>query len=381
MSNSLRMAAWWRAGRPYGIALAIFLGSRGVVALAIAFASVYVPRAAGEFWDAGASWYHRLLRWDTGWYATVIDNGYLVAANSEHAKNAAFYPLYPLLAKAVMLLGLDKFNALLIVANIASLSAALLFFKLVRDEHGDDTGYLSVAFLGFFPTSFFLSAGYAESLTLTLMVGCMLLLRRGAIVAAAAVAGLALASRSTGIVLLPVVLLHVWKAHRSDAAALLRQGLIAALLATSGLTIYMAYLWIAVGDPFRFATSMVYWHGTSQWQRLAAALTLRPQMYSFTEGFFYFAGPIALLVVFWRRIESSQAILALGVLMLPYLTLAGGTAGYVSMPRYALLAFPIFIILALLCKGRPWIAVSIAAIGSAGLLAGTARFSQWYWAG
>ena len=367
----------WNACRPYAIALAIFASSRLVVFLAVSFALVYVRRNYPELPDVGTSWYHALLRWDAGWYVNIVDKGYADEINS-----AAFYPLYPLLAKGLTLLGVPTAHALLIVTNTAAIVAAVLLFKLAREQFDDNVAYFSVAAFGFFPTSLFLSAGYSESLALAFILGCFLLLRRQYLVAAAICAGLALATRSTGIVLVPVILWEVWKTHRGEPGRLVKYAVTSTVLATLGLTLFMAYLWFAFDDPLRFAAVQTHWHsGTSFGERLLSALTLKPLMYRASEGAIYFAGCLILLLVFWRRIGTSQAIYGIGVLILPYLTLAGGPSRFGSMPRFALLAFPVFIVIGHLCKDRSWLAVILAALGTAGLFATTAAFSQWHWSG
>src|SRR5262249_35025483 len=80
--------------------------------------------------------------------------------------------------------------------------SVLLLFKYVRQDYGDEVAFLTIAFLSFFPTSLFLSAGYTESLVLLLILCCLLLLKREQYIPAAVFAGLACATRSTGVVLL-----------------------------------------------------------------------------------------------------------------------------------------------------------------------------------
>jgi hypothetical protein len=208
------------------------------------------------------------------------------------------------------------------------------------------------------------------------------MLRRKRLLAAAFCAGLALASRSTGVVLLPVILYEVWARYRREPARLLGYGISCGLLAASGLLLFMAYLGIAVNDPLRFASVQTIWHGgTTFAERLANAIKLVPFTYEPSEGLFYFLGCLVLLIVFARQIGASQTIYGVGVLLLPYLTLVGGPSRFGSMPRFALLAFPVFIIIGRLCEGRPWLAVIAAALGASGLFAYTASFAQWHWSG
>jgi hypothetical protein len=369
--------------RAFGPALAIFLGSRLVMVIAIQFAIRFVPRSSGDgLWNAGIGWFDNLLRWDSGWYLSIVQRGYVRSLADPDSHAAAFYPLYPLTVKAMTLIGVNVYFALLIVANLAAVVAALMLFQLVREQYDEQTGLLAVGFLGLFPTSLFLSAGYTESMALAFALGCFLLLRRQHLVAAALCAGLALATRSTGIVLLPVVLWEVWNIHKGKVGKLLGHGLICGLLAASGLILYASYLWIAVGDPLRFVIAESYWHnGMGLGERLWRALTLQPLLGTFSEGAWFFVGVGGILVMFCRRIGLTQSMYGFAVLLLPYLTLAGGSAGFNSMPRYVLLAFPLYTILATFCRDRLWLTILLIGVSAAGLAVYTARFSQWYWVG
>jgi len=96
---------FWRAGRPYVLAVAIYLCSRVVVILAINFAATYLPLLPrhsplwlGDVWQSGPRWYDHLLRWDSGWYASIATQGYHYNGNSDEQQPVGFFPLYPLLS-------------------------------------------------------------------------------------------------------------------------------------------------------------------------------------------------------------------------------------------------------------------------------------------
>ena len=209
---------------------------------------------------ASTSWYHYLLRWDSAWYATIVNEGYKYNGNDLVQQPVVFYPLYPLIAKALtILLGIDGLLALLVVANVAAILSVLLLFKYVRQDHGDEVALLTIAFLSFFPTSLFLSAGYTESLALLLILCCFILLKREQFILAAAFAGLASATRSTGLVLLPVIIWELWCKFAADYRRFFSYALFCSILATSGLWLYMFYLWSAFDSPFAFATNQAAW--------------------------------------------------------------------------------------------------------------------------
>src|SRR6202011_1243200 len=108
------------------------------------------------------------------------------------------------------------------------------------------TALVTVAMISFFPSSIFLSAGYTEPLALLLMVSFFLAAARPRFFAAALLAaGLAVATRSSGIVLCPVLLWELWRC-RSPKQFLI-EAVTLSIVATSGLRLYMIYLGIDLG--------------------------------------------------------------------------------------------------------------------------------------
>ncbi|MFT3730715.1 MAG: mannosyltransferase family protein [Hyphomicrobium sp.] len=373
-------AAVWLAiferARPYAAyiaALAIFAASRAVVIAGVKFGELLTVIPDPTRWNAGPAWYHRLLRWDSGFYIRIAETGYQHSSDPSAYNSTAFYPLYPLLGRALAsATGLDVGVALLIIANVSLLIAALLMTKLVKDEVGEDIALWSLAFFLFFPTAFFLSAGYTESLCLVFVLLSLITLRDERFLLASAFAGLALASRSVGIVLLPVILWEIYR-HRSPSwPRTLATMVLSVVLATSGLTLYMIYLGTTFGDPTAFATSQAAWHQGTFVSRFVDALSLRPLHHG---GWFL----VFLPLVIWSfgKLQFPIALYGLGALMLPYLTL-GITH---SMNRFVLMCFPAFIAAAMLCRTRPLIACMIIAVFSAFLFQQSALFSQWYWVG
>ncbi len=365
----------WRAYDVYLSALLIFAASRLIIFIGINFGKLLIIRI-GDPWDAGNAWYYRLLRWDSGWYADIIRDSYHYSASVQ--SSVVFYPLYPLVSYGVKsLFGIDEYLALLVVANGASLFVVLLMTKFVRDELGDEIALLSLAFFCFFPSSLFLSAGYTESLCLVFILLSLMLLTRQKFVLAAITAGLSLGTRSTGIAMIPVILWEMWQRNDLPRSRLLSRMALCGVLAASGLLLYMAYLGIKFGHPLAFATGELAWHRGTFLDRLLSAATLAPFRHGNWRDAGLFLCFLALTVWSFWRLRIAASLFALGVLMLPYLTL-GITS---SMNRFALMCFPAFMCLGILCKGRVWLASVLIGIFAALLLRNTALFSQGYWAG
>jgi Mannosyltransferase (PIG-V) len=383
----------WRRYNPYLVALAIFGSSRLVVVCAMFIAARIVfpsgtPEAA-EF-DAGSSWYRYLLRWDSAWYASIAKEGYKYNGNDLVPQSVNFYPLYPLIAKALTIFpGIDVLLALLVVANVAAVLSVLLLFKYVRQDHGDEVALLTIAFLSFFPTSVFLSAGYTESLALLLILCCFLLLKREQYIVAAAFAGLASATRSTGLVLLPVIIWELRCKFAGDHRRFFSYALFCTILATSGLWLFMFYLWSAFDSPFAFATNRAAWdfggggivHNFISALLLKGFFRLRLSVQNLPKTFdvWFFLLFLALILVYRKWLPPSLYLFAFAVLMLPYLTVTGGLIGFMGMTRFILLAFPVFIVMAKLCKNRLWLVPCITGLFAAMLFTYSALFAQWYW--
>ena len=269
----------WTARRrrliPYGRALAIYLGSRLLVFFGVMFGQTYVP-LGNDTRLGGADWYHRLLRWDSEWYGLIAREGYAYNGDAGQTQTVVFYPLYPMLSRiTAAVLRIEIHDALLLVANLAAVAAILMLFKLVRERFDDRTAYTTVAMISFFPASIFLSAGYTEPLALLLMVCFFHALGRQHFLAAAALAGLAVLTRSSGIVLCPVLLWELWRC-RSHRRFLI-EAVPLAIISTSGLWLYMLYLAATFGNPMAFSDGQAAFHdNTSMLARLAAALRLEP---------------------------------------------------------------------------------------------------------
>ena len=382
----------WRGYRPYLRALLILIGSRLEVAQAIVFTSRFVQRAPGDvFTDVTPRWYRYLLRWDAGWYLRIARQGYAYNGDNLVQQPVVFYPLYPLLSKAVsIVLGISEAAALLVVANISLVLATLLLFKLVKDEYGNEVASYATAALCFFPASLFFSAGYTESLTLLLIVTFYLLLKKERYLLAAIAAGLALATRSTGIVLCLPLLFELWRKRGLNPGRLVLKTILSMVLATSGLWLYIIYLGVAFHIPFAFAMNERAWVGKATATDLIRVLTLQPFRHLAdvwtigpdpnTLSPWLFLLFLFLILCFRKWLPTSFLLYALGVLLLPYLAFSGKT-GFLSFDRYVMLAFPVFIVAGKLFRERPWIGLGVMALCGALLFMLVAFYAQFYFVG
>ena len=159
-------------------------------------------------------------QWDAGYFVGIAQYGYGFSTLDA----TAFFPLYPLLTRvvggAIGALGFAGTYAYQLGGVLVSLAAFLvalyLLHRLTELELGQKAADNAVVFLALFPTSFFFSAIYTESLFLAHAIGCVYAARTGSWWWAGALGGLAVATRSQGLVLLLPLVIMLWYGPRGD---------------------------------------------------------------------------------------------------------------------------------------------------------------------
>ena len=339
-----------------------------------------------------------LARWDAAWYLRIADSGY---AGSD--VRAAFFPLYPLLVRAVAAPFGASPTALLIaayaVALAAFLGALVLLHRLVSLELGRPVAGPALLLLAVFPAAVFFGAPYSESLFLLLAVGAFYAARTDRWAWAGAAAAGAAATRSAGVLLLIPLAMLWWtsRPRRPRNAAWL-------LLGPLGLAAYAAFLGLAEGDAWRFLDVQDAWSReltiplAGAWDGFTAAVDGARQLLSGQREVVYFEkaagdpyriaainlmlfGSLLFAVVAClgclRRLPKAYGVWVAVSLVLP-LTFPVKPQPLMSLPRFLAVLFPIFMWLALWSEERRATA-RVAAVSALGLGLFTAQFASWHW--
>lgn len=172
-------------------------------------------------WVEGVPSYTDLtgLWWDAGWYERVAVQGYPVSVPAGQSA-WAFYPLFPMLVRAGMVLTGGSFAVVApTLALLAGIGAAPVLALLVRDQalgaglaphEAQVRGVGVVLAIGLFPAGPVLQAAYADSLALLLLVLALRWVsRRRYLLAILPALGLGL-TRPVALPLVAVVVLHAW---------------------------------------------------------------------------------------------------------------------------------------------------------------------------
>ena len=355
---------------------AVFIASRVPIIIVAMLGAIVIGQRAGQHWSPQHGLLDVLGRWDAQHYLAIATLGY-------HGKDMAFFPLYPLLISRVGALIGDHFIAGLLISNIAFFVALAYLYALSKLEFGDhETAFHSIFYIAIFPTAIFFSVVYTESLFLALTVASVYYARRGNFITAGVVGALASLTRVEGVLLVLPLAYEVWRAWRERRGTTLARGVIGLCLIPAGLGVYMAYLYALVGDPLYFQKVQANWnrHLAPPWvsisntvrelsrTSLASSSAMNHVLeLSFTLGF------LALLVIACRTLRPSYALYFAASLLVPM-----STASLMSMPRFDLVVFPAFMLLALWGR-RPVVNSAIVSLSLTLLGVFTVFFADWYW--
>ncbi|MEJ7783254.1 MAG: mannosyltransferase family protein [Solirubrobacteraceae bacterium] len=333
-------------------------------------------------------------RWDATWFLEIANDGY---ADTAHA---AFFPLYPLLARAAGLVFGSALVGGILVSFAAGTVALAVLHRLAVLELGADAARAAVWLLACFPAAFFLSAVYSESLFLALSLGSVYAARTGRWGWAGTLGGMAALTRSAGVVLL-VALAVLWWTHSERRP----RDLLGLALLPAGLAAYCVGLALGGLDglaPFdaqeqwfrHFAGPFVgAWDGTvAAWDGARQLLSgSRTPVYFEQAGgdpyvnaahnlelFATLVVIVPMLVGALRRLPLAHGLYALAALALP-LSYPVEPQPLMSLPRFALVLYPLFLWLGWwAARGR--VRLPVLAALFLGLQAlGAAEFATWHW--
>jgi hypothetical protein len=301
--------------------------------------------------------------WDGDYFLQVATHGY-------DSRSAAYMPAFP----GLVHIGAWATRSALVAGvliSVASATAGVAYVaRIARDLLGSPVAYDSAILLALYPVALVFTAPYSEGLFLLASAGSLYYGTRERLWRAGLLAGLACATRITGLAVVPALLLLVWPTVRRRGVLALAPVLglpLAALVAVA------AYYQHAVGDSLAFVHAKGEWgrhvvalgplQGT--WMSARAAyhgvvdLAGAPSDFSVTSlaaentiDFIALVAALALTVVVFRRLGAPWGVFSAGLIVIA--TAAPVTDGgevLQSLPRYVMVDFPLFIAGASLLQG------------------------------
>jgi hypothetical protein len=348
--------------------LVVLISSRLLFMGAGALAVTRLPGAdpAGDPLEP-AGFLNYWAHWDGAWYSEIATHGYGVRA----PESTAFFPLFPLLVRSgSSLAGGPAVWGILI--SLLCTAFALYFVYRIAENLYDA------------------SAARASTLTLARVRGNLLL--------AGVFGALATATRNLGVLLL-IPLLFEWVRRRQTLGW---RGLAGVALVPAGLLAYAVFLRQRFGDPFVFARQQsAYWEREltgplttlgRAWLDAGAGMkyVLDPSTLflgapagpsleaSNTLNLVFLAFFLLVMVVGFVVLPQDLSIYTALIVLLPVLTPAPQFP-LMSLPRFVLGAFPVFLVLGYLLSRSRFASISYLVLAGGLGVALTALFTTWRW--
>ena len=267
----LRAWARARAWPAWVQVLVAYAASRVLAGVIIELAAVWGQNPAGVG-DLHPDYLDLVQVWDGEWYRQIAEQGYPQRlphgpVGAVDYNSWAFFPVFPMLVRVVMLTGLPFSIAASAVNLVAGAAAALVIWRLFSQLPGhahDRLAVLAVALWCLLPPAPVLQVAYTEALAALLLAGTLLLLVRRQYAWCVPVVLLLGLTRAIAAPLVVVVLWHAvvrWRARGRDPWPTRSRWTFALLVLATGAS---ALLWpvivgLATGVPRAFFLTQAAW--------------------------------------------------------------------------------------------------------------------------
>jgi hypothetical protein len=271
--------------------------------------------------------------------------------------------------------------------------------ELARPLLGRDGARDTVLYLALYPVAFVFCAVYSDGLFLAFAAGAFLAAQRGQSLLAGVLGGLATATRLVGVALLPALALLLL-AGRSGGRGAVALRLAPLLLLPAAVGLYALHLDRELGDAWAFTSAQAGWErglsplgplgglvdavqAAGRGARVLASLPYEPghehRVALWNLSHLALLGAVVWLTwVAWRRLGPAHGSYAVATLVIVLSVPAEGFP-LVSLPRFVLADFPLFLALAAVTAGRPRARDAVlwgfGAVGAAAAIA----FSRGVW--
>ena len=331
-------------------------------------------------------------KWDTISYVAIAKEGYEIIGDNK--VRIVFLPFYPFLIKVFALIFKNYILSALIISNLCYILALIFLYKLVKENFSEKIGFRSILYLSIFPTSYFLYAGYSESTFLFLAIASFYFAKKGKWLFALAFTSLAVLTKFFGVLLVPSLLIEYF-IQRNFRLSKITKDIFYFSLPALSLLIYLFLNYQLFGNPFQFTIFMKeYWSKSLTWPHkglaglvdrinymqanLSNLADVNEKLHVFTLGWaeLSFVLFVFFLTLFFLNKKQNLSYFSYSF---SNLLLVSSTDFCLSLPRYVLSVFPIFIALGVLAEKKFFhFLITIIFVFFHGLF--LYRFALGYWA-
>jgi hypothetical protein len=278
-------------------------------------------------------------RWDSFWYLDIVHNGYYLKTDNT-LSNVAFFPLYPTLIKIV---GTIFFGNFVLAGWLLSMGFLLLacayFYKFLQEFHPEVDPELPILLMLVFPTAFFFNIVYTESMFLFLTLTTFYCAFRKQFWLASVFAFLAALTHSNGVFLALPILWKIWETYGWKSSFTAK--ILPIFPPAIAMAIFFAYSAVKFHDPLLFFKLESAWGRSFSLNTEHFILFSHPAIVNLAIDSFFTILIITVIILVWKKLSPLYSIfMSLTVLA----ALTSGTL--MSIGRYSLVLFPMFILLA-----------------------------------
>lgn len=396
-------AFWQKWSSAFKSILPIYISIHLAIFVISCFAFLFtVKDLSGDVLPVATFW-EQWRHWDTNFYLQIATQGYV------NRQTMAFFPLYPLLIRGLTFVTTNPIISGMLISNVAELFMFVILYRLVEEEFGKERAYYTVLFFSIFPSAFFFSGVYTESLFLCFSILTFYQIRRGRWLAAGLCACLASLTRPDGVYLaIPFCYEYfsrIWQQQNLSARLVFAQGqfirllkgirwdIFSGLLFVGGVALFMAYGYDHFQDMLAFVHAHAYWNRHTAfpgWGMLKSAWAiLNHGIFSFTTmrnvldlgtDLFVLLMIVLIFVGPWRFSPALWGYGLYSLVLFVYFQLVpvGGLFPLESMPRFLLEIFPAFMLFSALSKYHT-LRLSYCMVAGALLFFMLAQFLTGHW--
>ena len=324
--------------------------------------ALYYSVTAVVLYEKGLGFKPKILcQYDCGWYTSITAHGYMTTALTHRqvgAANWAFFPLHPLVVKAVSdLTRIHLLGVAYLLGNLFLLGALIYIYKYLSGQFSPKSARYTVILIALSPVNVYFTSCYTESLFLLLSSATIYYVTQRRWLLAGSLGLLLGATRNTGFLVgLIFVAFYLFNKDWRREDSQLRNFIVSLLLLPLGLISYMVFLHYRTGDFLAFYHAQKAgwgWHqNTSPFWIIDSVKWL---LYPIKSGSAYTIIFHSILVVACFTclyfLLKRRYIELLVLLPITVFTLNSQMFSY----RYFLGLYPIYLMFSLLSENRKWL--------------------------
>ncbi len=338
---------------PYEKIALMFLISRIIIFI--------LPLVFNAIFSRNTSYYNIWVQGDSPHYIDIAKEWYVTEGDAKFF--IVFFPMYPILIKALSFITGEYFISSMLVSNLCSFVGFVFAYKLFICDYDEKTAWRIMRYIIFFPAAFFLSSPMSEGTFFMLTMMSMYYLRKRNYFISCVIAFFAAFTRSLGVVLLvPIFIELVSDCVQSTDKKKFIKYFACLFIVPLGTLAYLYINYSVWSNPMQFTVfQWEHWH-----QKLG--LFFNTIAYQFRYMLSYIDKPnynalfgisipnilvhiSSLFIMFFAGRKKGMRA-SYYAYFLAYFIIAIGTTWLLSGPRYLLTCFPLIIGLALIADSK-----------------------------